>query len=188
MKKIFIALLCSAGILSNTSVYGQITFVKGYIIDLKGDTSKGEIRQNEKKEVDNYSKVYFRVSEQAEGKTYRAVRLKEYGFGGQTFIQKKVEGEFDFVRVLATGELNLYEVKYEMEQVGKVVLDSDFYVEKSTDSKENLIHIKSGKFKKEMSELTAKDTNLAQDLEQKKYDYSAIQDVVDAYNQWAKKQ
>ena len=68
--------MCSAGILSNTSVYGQITFVKGYIIDLKGDTSKGEIRQNEKKEVDNFSKVYFRVSEQAEGKTYRAERLK----------------------------------------------------------------------------------------------------------------
>lgn len=181
-------MLCLSGMLLNTSAFGQMTFVKGYIVTLKGDTMKGEIRQNPKKDVDNFTKVYFRVSEREEGKTYHAEKLQGYGFLTQTFIQKKVDGEMVFVRVEALGALNLYESKYETEAMNKIVTDSDFYVEKNGDEKANLIHIKSGKFKKDMAELLKDDTDLVQDIDQQKYSFDDIQDVINQYNQWAKQQ
>ncbi len=56
MKNTFIAVLLN---LLTYSLTSQIAFVKGYIVNEKGDTVKGEVKINPKKEQDNYSKVFF---------------------------------------------------------------------------------------------------------------------------------
>ena len=73
MKNTLLALFLS---LITFSANAQIAFVKGYIINEKGDTVKGEVKINPKKEQDNYSKVFFK-DESGTQKNYKANKVKK---------------------------------------------------------------------------------------------------------------
>ena len=72
-------------------------FLKGYIITLKGDTVRGEIKYNPKKELELYTKITFKVSE-TEKKAYGPDKIKEYNLDGQTFIPREIDGELKFIK------------------------------------------------------------------------------------------
>ena len=87
----------------------QVKYFKGYVLMLNGDTLRGEIRKNLKKEFDNFAKANFRKNESAEMKTFHANKIKEYEVDGTTFVSRNVDGEQMFVKRLSKGAVNLYE-------------------------------------------------------------------------------
>lgn len=163
----------------NTAVVAQAKFLQGYVILLNGDSLKGEIKTNLKREFDNFAKASFRKKEGSEIKSYTPAKIKEYCVNGTTFVSRNVEGEQVFVKRVSKGAVNLYESQVETMQMNEIKIKSDYYLEKSGGE---FVKVKSSKFKKQMTDVMADNEEIVQALEDKKYDYENIVEVVNTYN------
>src|SRR5687768_5770762 len=99
-------------LLSPALLISQQGFTAGYIIGPTGDTLRGEVKVNEKKPQEHYNKVMFR-DDKGMQKTYKPIKIKGYGFGGNDYIAYTENEESPFYRVLAQGTLSLYVLMYE---------------------------------------------------------------------------
>lgn len=170
-----LALAC-ASLLGNA----QISFEEAYIVTLKGDTIKGEIKLNHKKEIELYSKIMFKASDNNK-KSYTPARLKEYNIRGETFVSGKMDGTHVFLRRASQGRINFYEYQYEEESPsGDVLVNFDYYLQKA--GEEEMVRIKENKFRKQLAELMSDNKEVVAKLEDKKTEYSEIIDIVKQYN------
>lgn len=180
MKNFYLAMLVGFSLSSATA---QITFVKGYLINDKGDTLRGEIKYNPKKEGDCYSKVYFK---DANGviKNYKPKKAKGYGFNDQHFVSMDFEGEPKFYRVLAGGEINFYRMAYEEIRMNQLVLGGEYFISRK-DEPDKLTSVKEGRFKKQMTEWMKDNPEFINEFEESK-DFNAdnAAEVVRKYNAW----
>jgi hypothetical protein len=181
MTRIFtlVALVFMAGL----TAVAQTTFTKGYVVMASGDTIRGEIKHNPKKEFAQFSKVTIKLSE-TETKTLKAEKVKLYSYGATTFISRLVDGEQVFMKRISEGAIDLYEWQYEAYRGNEVVIRSDFYLEKEGEAEP--VRVKEGKFTKQVAEIMSDNEDIVKELEEKKYNYENISEVVDNYNQWAK--
>ncbi len=163
----------------NKNSNAQAKYYKGYVVLLNGDTLKGEIRKNAKKEYDNFTKASFKKTNGTETKTYHADKVKAYEVDGATFISRNLDGEQVFVKRLSKGTVNLYEAQVEVLQMNEVKVRSDFYMEKEAGE---FVKIKSGKFKKQITDVMGDNEEIVKGLEEKKYDFDNIVEVFNAYN------
>jgi hypothetical protein len=163
----------------NANASAQIKYYKGYVLLLNGDTLKGEIKKNLKKEFDNYNRAAFRKAEGSEIKTFRADKIKEYCVDGVTFVSRNVDGEQVFVKRLSKGNVNLYEAQIEVLQMNELKVKSDYYMEKEAGE---FVKIKSGKFKKQITDAMGDNEDIVKGLEEKKYDYDNIVELFNTYN------
>jgi hypothetical protein len=160
----------------------QAKYFPGYVIMLNGDTLKGEIKKNPKKEYDNFTKAAYRKKDGGEIKTFTAVKIKEYCVEGITFVSRNVEGEQVFVKRLSEGAVNLYESQIEVLQMNDLKVKSDYFMEKSTGE---FVKIKSGKFKKQVQEVMSDNEEIVKAIDEKKYEYDNIVELFNAYNKSA---
>jgi hypothetical protein len=160
----------------------QAKYFTGYVIMLNGDTLKGEIKKNPKREFDNFTKAAYRKKEGSEMKTFNATKIKEYCVDGITFVSRNVEGEQVFVKRLSKGAVNLYESQIEVLQMNDLKVKSDYYMEKDAGE---FVRIKSGKFKKQVQEVMSDNEEIVKALEEKKYEYDNIVELFNAYNKTA---
>jgi len=178
---LFILMLCVS-----VNGFAQGNFMKGYVINLKGDTLKGELKNNPKKEIDMYSKVYLKISE-TDKKYYKPDKIKEYSVNGKTYVSRMHDGEAVFMKRISNGVVNLYEYQVIwLNKLNEEVIESEYYVEKKGDAAP--VKIKSGKFKKQICEIMSDNADLIKDIQDKKYEYENIVDVFEQYNTWAKEQ
>ncbi|MFI5150380.1 MAG: hypothetical protein ACHQRM_11655 [Bacteroidia bacterium] len=182
MRRLFAVLVLSMVVFSSNA---QMVWKKGYAILNNGDSVKGDIRLNPKKESDAYFKVMVKVTEDNK-KNFNATKIKEYSFDSTRFVSRQVEGEFSFVKVLASGSINLYEHLYEWQSGDQIVYKAEYFIEKGN-SKE-MVKVKQGKFKKFVEENMADNSSLVKDVQDKKYDFEQLTEVVQQYNNWAKTQ
>lgn len=168
---------------SESKLYAQAKYLPGYVILLNGDTLKGEIKVNPKKEYDNFVKAQYRKKENVDMKTYNATKIKEYCVDGVTYVSRNIDGEQVFVKRLSKGNVNLYESQVEVLQMNDIKVKSDYYMEKSNGE---FVKIKSGKFKKQVSEAMADNEEIVKALEDKKYEYENIVELFEAYNKSSK--
>jgi hypothetical protein len=181
MKKSAFTLLL---ILTFGIAMSQITFVKGYMINMAGDTLKGEIKTNPKKEFDSYNKVFFK-DESGVQKNYKPDKVKGYGFDNKHFIASQYEGEPMFYKVLSRGNLMLFEMMYEMQQMNDIVYKTEYYVAKKEDPE--YAKLKESKYKKQLGELMKDNPEiLANADEDKKFEIGKVVELVEQYNNWAK--
>lgn len=173
----------AALIFSAASAFTQNNFVDGYMIKTEGDTVKVSIKLNEKKPVELFEKVYIKVTE-ADKKTYKPGKIMGFGFNGEDYISKKVDGTDVFLKRIAAGTINLYEHQVEVVQMNKEKIVSDFYAEKYSGTE--LIPIKSSKFKKQVTDLVKDNEDLLKDIEDKKYEFENLKELVEEYNNWSK--
>jgi len=179
MKNTLLALILS---LITFSANAQISFVKGYIINEKGDTVKGEVKINPKKEQDNYNKVFFK-DESGTQKNYKANKIKAYGFENQNYIALDYDGEQKFYRVLAKGNVNFYKMMFEVVNMNATSFDGEYFVSHGESKK--LTSVKEGKFKKQMAELMKDNTEFISSFEdEKKLNVEKAAEVVKQYNAW----
>lgn len=184
IKQIFsVSIVVVAAIMAfNTEASAQIKYYKGYVLMLNGDTLKGEIKKNLKKEFDNFCRAAYRKSDGAEIKTFRPDKIKEYYVDGVTFVSRNVDGEQVFVKRLSKGVVNLYESQIETLQMNDLKVKSDYYMEKAAGE---FVKIKSGKFKKQISDAMSDNEDVLKGLEEKKYDYENIVELFNVYNKTA---
>lgn len=183
MKKLVCFLLVFAAA-SFTSLHAELEWKTGYVILNSGDSIKGDIKVNTKKELPMFQKVCLRQGEN-NLKNYKPDQVKEYGYESTRFFARKVDGEMSFLKVLSSGRINLYEFQFEMQRGNDVVVDSDYYIEKN-DGASELQKVKSGKFKKTVADMMADNTELVQRVQNddKKYEIADMRSVVDEYNAW----
>jgi len=180
MKK---TVLTSTMILSFTIAFSQINFVKGYMINMSGDTLKGEIKTNPKKEFDSYNKVFFKDASGVQ-KNYKPDKVKGYGFDNNHFIASKYEGEPMFYKVLSKGPIMLFEMMYEMQQMNDIIYKTEYYVAKKDDSEYS--KLKESKYKKQLGELMKDNPDiLATADDDKKFEIEKVVELVNQYNTWA---
>lgn len=184
IKRIFsITVVVVAAVMAFQSrVMAQAKYYQGYVIMLNGDSLKGEVKKNPKREFDNYTKASFRKKEGSEIKSFSPAKIKEYCVDGTIFVSRNVDGEQVFVKCISRGEVSLYEVQVEVMQMNEVKVKSDYYMEKHGGE---FVKVKSSKFKKQMTDAMSDNEEIVKALEDKKYDYENIVEVVNAYNKSA---
>jgi hypothetical protein len=182
--KLFLLLLivCSSRF---GSAQTQMIWKKGYVLLTTGDTVKGEIRLNTKKEFDLYSKVTVKKSED-EKKTFSPQKAREYCFEDTHFVSRLVEGEGSFVKCVSLGAVNLYEHQYEWQSGNEIIYKSEYFIEKAHSTE--IVRVRPGKFKKIVEEYMGDNAELVQQVKDKKYDFEQLTEVVQTYNSWAKAQ
>ena len=182
MKKLFCLLvLFVAGTLTN--LHAEMVWKTGYVILNSGDSIKGDIKVNTKKELTLFQKVYFKQGESS--KTYKPEQVKEYGYENERFLARKIDGEMQFLKVLSYGHIILYEWQYELQRGAEVIVEKEYYIEKN-DGSAKIEKTKPGKFKKNVAEYMADHTELVARVqkEDKKYEIGDMQNIIAEYNTW----
>lgn len=175
----FSALIIATVMAFTTKANAQVKYFQGYVIMLNGDSLKGEIKKNMKREFDNFTKASYRKKDGSEIKSFGPSKIKEYSVDGVVFVSRNVEGEQVFVKRISKGALSLYESQIEVMQMNDIKVKSDYYIEKSGGE---FVKVKSSKFKKQMEDVMADNEEMVKALDEKKYDYENIVEVVNAYN------
>lgn len=180
LRYFFLTLIGSLAVFHS---HGQITFIKGYLINDKGDTLKGEVKFNPKKEQDCYNKVFFKDTNGVV-KNYKPQKVKGYGFNGQNFVSMEFDNEMKYYRVLASGEINLYRMMYEMISMNQPVVGSEYYISRQAEPTK-LTVVKEGKFKKQMTEWMKDNPEFITDFEDtKELNSENAAEAVRKYNAW----
>jgi hypothetical protein len=182
MKKLFT--LCALAAVISFNAAGQSVFTPGYVITVKGDTIKGDIKHNPKKEFDLFTKVTVKIAEN-QNKTLKADKVKMFSFAGNTFISTMVDGEPAFLRILSTGAITLYEWQYEwINTKNETEYKTEYYMQKQGEAEPT--RIKAGRFRKQVAEMISDNEDLVKELEEKKIEYNNLAEVIENYNKWAK--
>lgn len=181
MKKLFALIVLFT--VSTVVMHAEMVWKSGYVILASGDSVKGDIKINPKKELTLFQKVYVKQGETS--KTYKPEQVKEYGFESSRFISRKIDGEMQFLKVLSFGRIILYEWQFELQRGAELVVDKEYYIEKN-DGSGALERAKTGKFKKLVGEMMADNSELVARVqgEDKKYEIGDMIKVVDEYNTW----
>lgn len=184
IKSVFsaIVVVMAAIMTFDISATAQVKYFPGYVIMLNGDSLKGEIKKNPKREFDNFTKASFRKKEGGEIKSFSPVKIKEYCVDGTIYVSRNVDGEQVFVKCISKGAVNLYESQVEVMQMNEIKVKSDYYLEKAGGE---FVKVKSSKFKKQLTDAMADNEEIVKAIEDKKYDYENIVEVVNAYNKTA---
>jgi len=178
MKNTVLAVLLNLLTFSLTS---QIAFVKGYIVNEKGDTLKGEVKINPKKEQDNYSKVFFK-EESGTQKNYKPNKVKAYGFENQNYVSMDYEGELKFYKALVRGEISMYKMMFEIVNMNATSYDGEYYITRQGDKKMTLV--KEGKFKKQLQDMMSGASGYANEYEgDKKINEESAISAIKKYNE-----
>jgi hypothetical protein len=185
MKKLSILFVL---LIASYAAKAELVFKSGYVILTSGDSVKGEIKVNAKKEISHFQKVTMKISETST-KTYKPEQVKEYGFDGNRFLARKMDGEMAFMKVISAGRINLFEWQYEIQRGSDIVVEKEYFIEKN-DGSGKMEKAKTGKFKKIVAEYMADHTELVARVEgdSKKYEIGDMQNIVDEYNTWYQEQ
>jgi hypothetical protein len=174
MKKHFFILTLSVLI---SGALAQVAFVPGYIVQAKGDTVKGEIKINTKKDFENYSKVFFK-DPTGNQKFYKPDKIKGYGYEGKTYVASKFDGEPAFYRVIINGNLMLLDIMYEMMQMNETMYKNEYYIAHKGD--EEFTKVKTNKFKKQLTEFMKDKPEIASGAD----DNFEIEKAIELVNQY----
>ena len=164
------------------STNAQPGFVTGYIVNAKGDTVKGEVKPNVKKEHEAYIKVVFKDANGVQ-KTYKPNKIKGYGFNDQNFVGMDLDGELNFYRLLAKGEINFYKLMFEAMHMNEIVYESEYYISHPDNKK--MVLVKESKFKKQMLDWMKDNQEFINTYDDdKKFDSEKAIEVIKQYNAW----
>lgn len=181
MKKCVLLLI--AAFLS-LSCLSQVTFEKGYLINAKGDTLRGEVKINPKKEYDNHNKVFFK-DDSGTQKNYKPNKVKGYGYNDNHFVSVNVDDEPKFLKRLVNGPIVFYKSAFEVVKMNEVSFDYEYFLFKDGDKK--LTEVKEAKFKKQLQEWMSGAAGFANDFkDEKKFNEASAVEVINKYNDWKK--
>lgn len=168
-----------------TSAQAELVWKTGYVILNNGDTVKGEIKYNTKKELPLFSKVTLKNAENIQ-KNYKPDQIKEYGYEGIRFLTRTMDKELVFLKLVSAGQINLFEWQFEVYHGDQTLVEKEFYIEKIDGDAKGPEKLKGNRFKKTVSELMADNTELVARVEadDKKYEIAEMQSVIEEYNEW----
>jgi hypothetical protein len=142
-------LAATIAVLGPFAIFAQFTFVKGYVVNDKGDTLRGEVKTNPKKEHEGYQRVTFKDASGAQ-KNYKPAKVKGYGYDNNHFVSWGKEDEALFYKRLANGPIFFYKSAFEVVAMNKSTWEFDYFLFKEGDKK--LTDARIGKFGKQLKE------------------------------------
>lgn len=177
MKKLlFFALIA----IYTTTLKSQVAFVKGYIINEKGDTLKGEVKINPKKEQDNHNKVFFKDDKGIQ-KNFKPNKVKAWGYYKNHYIAMDLGGEEKYYKAIARGEISLYKMIFEEVRMNESTFLPEYFLIKKGDKK--MTDVKQSKFKKQLGEMMSGAAGFVSDYEDGKVlDEAKAAEVINKYN------
>lgn len=175
-KLLFLVFFCTVA----QSILSQQNFVIGYIVGINGDTTKGEVKTNPKKEFDYHNKVIFRDANGVQ-KTYKPNKVKAYGFEGNNYSAMDVGGEDKYYKIIAIGEISMYKMMFEEVKMNETSYIPEYFLKKTGDKK--MTDVNSKKFKKQLQEMMSGSAGYANDYKgDKDIDEKSAAEVINAYN------
>lgn len=170
---------------SFTAAKADLVWKQGYVILNSGDTLKGEIKYNTKKELSLFSKVTLKNAENVQ-KNYKPDDIKEFAYEDVHFLSRIMDKEPVFLKLVSAGQINLFEWQFEVYHGDQTEVEKDFYIEKAGSEAKEPEKLKGNKFKKTVSELMSDNTDLVARVENdtKKYEIAEMQSVIEEYNEW----
>lgn len=182
-KSLTLVLLLVLG--SFTTAKADLVWKPGYVILTNGDTVKGEIKYNTKKELPLFSKVTLKNAENVQ-KNYKPDDVKEYCYDDVHFLARTMDKELVFLKLVSAGQINLFEWQFEVYHGDQTLVEKDFYIEKVGGQDKEPKKLKGNHFKKTVSEMMADHTELVARVEadDKKYEIKDMQSVIEEYNDW----
>lgn len=180
MKVICFWLLVLAALPAGAQTY----FEKGYLVNDKGDTIQGEVKLNQKKEFEVYTKLSFR-DEKGIQKNHKLEKVKAYGFKTRQFVKMDYGSEEYFYEVLALGAINYYKIVFEALYAKTVELETEYFIQKAGSKK--VVPMKASKFKKNMLDWMEDHPEFIEAYEEpepKKFDEARTVEIVQQYNIW----
>lgn len=180
MKKIIALILVTYAYYSRA----QVSFAKAYLVNDKGDTLRGEVKINPKKEFENHNKIFFKDKSGTQ-KNYKPNKVKAYGYENNHYVSIMQDEEPKFYKRLTNGALVLYKVAFEVVNMNEVAYDYEYYITK--DGNDKLTEVKQTKFKKQLQELMSGSAGFANDFkDEKKFNEANAIEVINKYNDWKK--
>jgi hypothetical protein len=169
-------------LLSCSMLKAQGNFVKGYVVNEKGDTLKGEVRLNPKKEQEIYTKVFLRDANGMQ-KNYKPEKTKGYGYEDKRFVSGITDNEARFFLVIIKGPVSLYKTVVESMKMNETVFESVYFLSTAADNIP--VEVKESKFKKQIGEIMKDNPEIvASYAEEKKFDLEKATDLINRYNSW----
>jgi hypothetical protein len=154
----------------------------GYIVTMKGDTVKGTVKLNPKKEAEVFEKVNFKDQSGVQ-KNYKASKIKAYGVEDIHYRSVFEGDEAVFYRVVVSGDINLYEIVVEAVRMNEVTQDHEYYFTDSNNKK--LVRVKENKFKKQMTERMKDNTSFIEEYgDDQEFNTEIAAEVISRYNAW----
>lgn len=169
-------------------------YIDGFVITSDGDTINGTLKNLGI--TTSCSKVKFYYDNGEKGK-FKVGNLKGYQRGNEAYVVRMRERPLSltrpmksFMKVLDHGKVNLYEYNYTVNSggymgAGGVMVGSyssnrtDYYLEKSSGQ---LMLVRTGNFKKEMSNYFKNNKDLSASILEKELRYNDIEEIVRIYN------
>ncbi|HQQ92960.1 MAG TPA: hypothetical protein PLQ93_00280 [Bacteroidia bacterium] len=160
----------------------QTYYEKGYLVNEKGDTIRGEVKLNQKKPVEIYNKLTFR-DEKGVQKNYKPEKVLSYGFSGRHFIKLDYGGEEMYYEVLCRGPINFYKLVFEAMYTKEVSLEPEYYLNRIGSKK--VVVVKTNKFKKQLSDWMEDNPEFINGyVEEKEFSEAKAREVIEQYNTW----
>lgn len=185
MKKI--SLIALSVLFTATMAQAAMLWKPGFVVTNTGDTIRGDVRINDKKEFDLFRKVTVKLSE-SQTKMFNPNKVKEYTVDGKHFVARMVDDEMVFVKVVSEGGVTLYQHQFEVYHGDEIRYDSEYYVAKA--GADELTKVKESKFKKLVAELMSDNEDLVKKVQENdaKYEGDAIVEIFNEYNAWYREQ
>jgi hypothetical protein len=182
MKKQLLFLFIALGF--SIASTAEMMYKSGYVILNSGDTVRGDIKVNTKKELPLFAKVILKQGETS--KTYKPEQVKGYSLDGTQFLTRKLDGEMVFLKVVTSGRILIFEHQFEVYHGDQTVVEKEHYVEKNDGVSNELVKLKGNKFKRLSVELMSDHSELVAKInaEDKKMEFAEMQAYIEEYNSW----
>lgn len=158
-------------ILSTFSIFSQVkktpdVFEDAYVVTLKGDTLKGQIKIPVLKKIELYQKISFK-DKTNKVKPFTPDRIKGYGYNNYFYMTAFHNNKSCFFKVLSTGEISLFVTKFEVfdEGVAQEVHEYCYMLEKG-DGQFKIIEAKG--LKKQLKDIFKSNKDLVQKINEQK--------------------
>ncbi len=119
MKNLFVTIFATVSIslFAQPAKKGSVPkmtpeFSKGYYVNLKGDSIRGEVQNNMDRESDFYASFNFKLKGASKGTEFNSKKAKAYGFDETHFTMLKMGDNDVYIKYLEHGRLDLMEYKY----------------------------------------------------------------------------
>jgi hypothetical protein len=160
----------------------QIIFEKGYVVNSKGDTLKGEVKLNIADTTEYYDKAVFR--DEKGQKNFFPEKTRAYGVGNRHFVSIKVHGEAAFYEVLTRGHISFYKRLLEAIKMNELATELEYYIAVG-DKKPYVLGPE--KFRRQLVLAMEDNDSFATGYQGKEFDQSRVAETIAAYNDWKSK-
>lgn len=161
----------------------------GYYVVAKGDTVKGEVRNNPEDMTEFYNAFFFKPAKGGKLMPVSAKKAKAYGFDDRHFFQILDNGAEIYVEVLARGRINFYEYKYNGKIDGLPAVESAYFVQDNMAEGEDvklreLKKINNKFYKKELKPYMKDQPVIWSDLDKFTFNKEAVTNAIKEFNKF----